>query len=81
MSRDAVIELATSSGVDPEDLLEYWGERAAIREIDGGQSRDEAERDALEDLRELLALGHWMLRKGPRSIRDDRRSDDGRETG
>lgn len=27
-----------------------WAERAAIREIDGGMSRDEAERKAYEDV-------------------------------
>lgn len=66
--RAAVVELAEQSGVDPDELLEWWGERAAIREIDGGQSREDAERGALDDMREMLALGAWMLeRKGPRS--------------
>ncbi len=32
------------------DEREYWEERAAIREYDGGQSREDAERGALEDL-------------------------------
>lgn len=32
------------------DMVEEWQERAAIREFDGGQPRDLAERDALEDL-------------------------------
>jgi len=70
MSRDAVLELAASAEVDPEELLEYWNERAAIREIDGGQSREDAERDAVGDLRDLLAHGRWMLgdRKGPRRV-------------
>lgn len=31
-------------------LVAEWQERAAIREYDGGQPRDIAERDALEDL-------------------------------
>ena len=31
-------------------LLEHWGERAAIREFDGGMSRDEAERAAWMDV-------------------------------
>jgi hypothetical protein len=37
--RAAVVELAEKSGVDPDELVEWWAERAAIREIDGGQSR------------------------------------------
>jgi len=66
--RAAVTELAERAGVDPDDLVEYWSERAAIREIDGGQSRDDAEQGALDDIRELLAVGDWMLeRKGPKS--------------
>jgi hypothetical protein len=38
----------------PFDLvLEYWNERAAIREYDGGQSRADAERDALKDVERM----------------------------
>lgn len=33
----------------PEDLLEYFKERAAIREIDGQQTRAEAEAGALAE--------------------------------
>jgi hypothetical protein len=33
-----------------ENMVEEWQERAAIREYDGGQPRDIAEKDALEDL-------------------------------
>jgi hypothetical protein len=68
MSRAAVIELAEQAGVDVADVLEYWGERAAVREIDGGQERSVAEHGALDDIRELLAIGTWTFeRKGPRS--------------
>ncbi len=69
MSRAAVIELAQGAGLDVDDVLEYWGERAAVREIDGGQERAAAESGALEDIRELIAIGSWSLsaRKGPRS--------------
>lgn len=35
------------------DQREWFGERAAIREFLGGQSRDEAERGALEDVRQM----------------------------
>ncbi len=68
MSRSAVIELAEQAGIDPADVLEYWGERAAVREIDGGQERAVAESGALDDIRELIAVGTWAFaRKGPRS--------------
>lgn len=33
------------------DVLEHFNERAAIREYDGGMSRAEAERAALDDVR------------------------------
>ena len=62
MSRDACLELARSLGLDPDDVLEAWGERAAIRELDGGQPRDAAERDALEEVRAAFAV-----RKGPQA--------------
>ncbi len=69
MSRAAIIELAERAGVEVADVIEYWEERAAIREIDGGQERAAAERDAVDDIRELLAVGRWTFgeRKGPRS--------------
>jgi len=68
MSRAAVVELAEQAGVDVADVVEYWEERAAVREIDGGQDRAVAERGALEDIRELMAIGTWTFsRKGPRS--------------
>lgn len=51
MSRAACIELAKALGVDADALVEQWTERAAIREFEGGQSRADAERDALEDVR------------------------------
>jgi hypothetical protein len=70
MSREACIELARGAGVDPDELVEWWEERASVREYDGGQPRPEAEADALADMRAMLDLGPWMIgseRKGPRS--------------
>jgi hypothetical protein len=66
--RQACIELAERAGIDPDELLEWWAERAAVREFDGGQPREEAERNALEDVRTLIEIGPWVLgaRKGPR---------------
>ena len=60
MSREALVELARRLGRDPDELVEWWAERAAIREVDGGQPRDAAEAGALDDLR--TALGE---RRGP----------------
>ena len=69
MSRASVIELAEKAGLDVADVVEYWEERAAIRELDGEQDRVAAERGALEDIRELIAIGTWTFaRKGPRSV-------------
>jgi hypothetical protein len=33
-----------------DDELEYWNERAAIREHEGGMSKEEAERAAYQEL-------------------------------
>lgn len=60
MSREACIELARTLGIDADVIVEQWAERAAIREFEGGQSRADAERDALDD----VSAQH---RKGPRS--------------
>jgi hypothetical protein len=61
MSREACIELARTLGVDVDTFVEQWQERAAIREFEGGLSRADAERAALEDLR-------LATRIGPRSV-------------
>ena len=61
--RDECRELALRVGRDPDEVIEWWAERAAIREIDGGQPRAEAERDAFEELRAQL-----VARRGPRAV-------------
>jgi hypothetical protein len=46
-----------------ESLNELWQERAAIREHDGGQSRELAEAMALLDVIRMnpsAALSHWI---------------------
>lgn len=48
-------QLARETGVSPLETPELFLERAAIREYDGGFSRDEAERLALGDVRDGLA--------------------------
>lgn len=47
-------QLARETGVSPLHVLEEFLERAAIREHDGGFSRDEAERLALADTRDVF---------------------------
>jgi hypothetical protein len=46
--------LAATTKRDPLDVLEFWLERASIREYDGGQPREYAERDALADVEQWL---------------------------
>ena len=60
MSREACLELARRLGRDPDELVEWWAERAAIREHDGAQSREAAERAAFDDLHDAL-----LRRRGP----------------
>ena len=43
--------LARRFGVDEADLVERWSERAAVREYDGGMTREQAETAALADVR------------------------------
>ena len=50
--KDEIVALVCQENrsLSPDDWKEYFEERAAIREYDGGQSRDEAEMAALEDI-------------------------------
>ena len=50
----AVAELARDHGLDVADLLEETLERASVREYLGGVTRPEAERLAVEDVRESV---------------------------
>lgn len=49
--RHRCIDLAARLGLAVDDVLEYFAERAAIREIEGGAPRDEAEAGAWVDVR------------------------------
>ena len=40
------------------DIVDLYGERAAIREYEGGMSREDAERAAVDDL--MRARGGWI---------------------
>ena len=55
MSRPAVSAIALEHRVDVHELLEDYEERAAIREYEGCQRRDEAERGAVEDCRRIAS--------------------------
>ena len=66
--RDQVLELARRIGRDPDEIVELWSERAAIREVDGGQSRAMAEREAFDEIRATLEPSVVDgERKGPRA--------------
>ena len=52
--------LAAERGISPLDVLEFYLERAAIREYDGGLSRTDAETAALADVEQ------WLNNKGTR---------------
>ncbi|MBA3542744.1 MAG: hypothetical protein H0T79_24215 [Deltaproteobacteria bacterium] len=69
MSREACRKLADRLGLPADEVLEYFGERAAIREFDGGQARDVAEQGAMDDTRAAFAAPSLMggERTGPRS--------------
>ncbi len=45
-----ILSLAFREGLDVEDAAHRFEERAAIREFDGGQSREDAERGASDEL-------------------------------
>ncbi len=55
--RDACVELARKLGIDAAAVIERWEERAAIREYEAGQMREDAEREAFEDVRAELEAG------------------------
>lgn len=46
----AIAELASETGRDVVDLLDWWDEAAAVREYDGNVSRTDAERLAFDDV-------------------------------
>jgi len=69
MSREGCIELARRLGLDQDQVLEWWAERAAVREFDGGLTREAAELAAFDDLRlelDSTAFAANSERRGPR---------------
>lgn len=73
MSRDGCIELARRLGLDADQLLEWWSERAAVREFDGGLTREAAELAAFDDLRLELDSTSFANgdRRGPKRAEPD----------
>lgn len=59
---DKIESLARKHGVNALEALEFFLERASIREFEGGLSRDEAESEALKDLEIYIPL--WIALKG-----------------
>lgn len=59
---ETIERLAARHGVPAPEALEFFLERAAIREHDGGMSREAAETAALEDLAVWVKL--WIQLKG-----------------
>jgi hypothetical protein len=55
---DRLEALAELYGRNPLDVLEWWLERAAIREYDAGMTRRNAEQLALRDVENELAGSH-----------------------
>jgi hypothetical protein len=64
-------ELARQLDCIPDDVIERWEERAAIREHDGGQPRADAELAAFDDVRTEMELALVAgPRRGPRAAGD-----------
>jgi hypothetical protein len=63
MSDRALAELATFFGRSLDEVRELYEERAGIRQHESGMTRSEAEREAMLDVRRMLA----RERLGPRS--------------
>jgi hypothetical protein len=59
VTMNEVAKWAMSNGLSPLEAVEYWDERAAIRQHDGGQSQAEAESNAFADLERAFANG-WF---------------------
>jgi len=71
---EACIELARSAGRNPDEIIEWWSERAAIREFEAGESREAAERAALDEIRQALRKGPKSAAEEPaRSVRAERK--------
>jgi hypothetical protein len=61
---NSIESLAARYGVPVLEAQEHWAERAAIREHDGGMSREDAEAAALTDVEVWAKV--WVSVKGGR---------------
>ncbi len=57
MSRECMRELAARHGLDADELIEAWSERAAIRQYLAGFSRNAAEVFAIGDVERMYRIG------------------------
>ncbi|HEX4351808.1 MAG TPA: hypothetical protein VGL61_30405 [Kofleriaceae bacterium] len=71
MSDRALAELARFFGRNLDEVRELYEERAGLRQYESGMSRSDAEREALLDVRRMLA----RERLGPRSAGEPAPSD------
>ena len=53
-----ILEMDGASPTDIEHALDYWNERAAVREFDGNMTRNNAEQLAILD-----TLTEWNMEK------------------
>jgi hypothetical protein len=57
VSRQVIVELAARHGLDVDELIEAWAERAAIREYLAGFDRRGADLWAIGDVETMYAIG------------------------
>lgn len=57
MSRECMRDLATRHGLDADELIEAWGERAAVRQRLAGFSQGAAEVFAIGDVEQMYGIG------------------------
>ncbi len=57
VSHVAIVAIAKRHNRTVEDVCELWSERAAMREFEGGATREEAERADVEDVERMCREG------------------------
>ncbi len=68
-ARAAADSASADRRLTPEEIRDLYEERAAIREFDGGQTREEAEAGALAEMSEPDCVGcHRPLPPGHKSV-------------
>jgi hypothetical protein len=59
MTINDIAKWARDNSVSALEAVEYWDERAAIRQHDGGATQEDAEAGAFADLQRALGNG-WL---------------------